>query len=133
MQDKYERWVVRLSAVVLLAAGLLIPLGFLGIGASPFLVVAFLGFAALLYAGWQRAEGDFRAYLAGLWLGPAVAAAVVVYGLSIAASPGELQALGGITGVVGVVNLLLRPVYRLVHYAVTGALRAGRAVGEDRS
>src|SRR6056297_3015797 len=114
MDEKYERGILRLSAVFIIAAILLIPPGFLELSPSPVLVGAFLALAAALFAAWQSSD-DYSRYLSGLWLGPAIAAVVTVAAITIGASPGELQALGGVTGLVGVFNLLLRPVYRLVH------------------
>ncbi|RXK50124.1 hypothetical protein [Halorientalis pallida] len=132
MDEKYERGVLRISAVFLLAAVLLIPVGYAGIGGSPVLSVGFAVLAAGLYVAWQRSD-EYSVYLSGLWLGPVVAAIVAVAGFLIGASPGELQALGGIVGLVGVFNLILRPVYRVVHYFVAGAVQIGREIQEERS
>jgi hypothetical protein len=132
MDEKYERGILRISAVFLLAAVLLIPVGYAGIGASPILPVGFAALAAVLYVAWQRSEA-YGVYLSGLWLGPVVAAVVAIAGILIAASPGELQALGGIVGLLGVFNLILRPVYRIVHYLVAGAIQIGREIQEERS
>jgi hypothetical protein len=131
MDEKYERGFVRITAVLLLVAALLIPLDPLGVGASPLLPVAFAVLAAALYVAWQRTE-TYDMYLSGMWLGPTIAALLSVYGLTIGASPGELQALGGMAGLAGVVNLLLRPVYRLVHYVIAGAIQIGREIQEER-
>lgn len=132
MQDKYERGILRISAVFLLAAVILIPMPYLGMGASLPLLLALAAGAWGLYEAWQRSEGDVRTYLSGLWLGPVVALLFVIYGLLIGASPGEIQALGGIAGIVGVVNLLLRPVYRLLHYVLAGAIQIGKEMQDDR-
>ncbi|MFB6085095.1 MAG: hypothetical protein ABEJ94_12710 [Halorientalis sp.] len=132
MDEKYERGILRISAVCLLAAVLLIPVGYAGIGASPILPVVFAMLAAGLYVAWQRSD-EYAVYLSGLWLGPVVAVAVSIAALLIEASPGELQALGGIVGLVGVFNLILRPVYRFVHYVVAGAVQIGREIQEERS
>ncbi|AQL42556.1 hypothetical protein BV210_07465 [Halorientalis sp. IM1011] len=132
MDEKYERGILRISVVFLLAAVLLIPVGYAGIGASPILPVGFAVLAAGLYVAWQRSD-EYGAYLSGLWLGPVLAAVVAIAGFLIGATPGELQALGGIVGIVGVFNLILRPVYRAVHYVVAGALQIGREIQEERS
>jgi hypothetical protein len=136
MQDKYERGILRISAVFILAALFLIPLPLIGMGPSPILLLAFPGAAWALYEAWQRSEGEVRKYLSGLWLAPVVAFLFTIYGFLIAASPGEMQALGGIAGIIGVVNLLLRPVYRLLHYVLAGAIQIGREMleeGDERS
>ena len=132
MDEKYERGILRVSAVFLLAAVLLIPVGYAGIAASPILPVGFAVLAAGLYVAWQRSE-EYGVYLSGLWLGPVVAAVVAIAGFGIGVSAGELQALGGIVGLVGVFNLILRPVYRVVHYVVAGAVQIGREIQEERS
>jgi hypothetical protein len=132
MDEKYERGILRISAVFLLAAVLLIPVGYAGIAASPILPVGFAVLAGGLYVAWQRSE-EYGVYLSGLWLGPVVAAIVAIAGFVIGASAGELQALGGIVGLVGVFNLILRPVYRVVHYVVAGAVQIGREIQEERS
>ncbi len=132
MDEKYERGILRISAVFLLAAVLLIPVGYAGIGASPILPVGFVVLAAGLYVAWQRSD-EYGVYLSGLWLGPVVAAIAAVAGLVIGASPGELQALGGIVGLLGVFNLILRPAYRVVHYVVAGVVQIGREIQEERS
>lgn len=132
MQDKIERGILRISAVFLIAAFILIPMPYLGMGASlPLLLILAAG-AWGLYEAWQRSEEPVRTYLSGLWLAPVIALLFTIYGLLIGASPGEVQALGGIAGIIGVVNLLLRPVYRLLHYVLAGALQIGKEMQEER-
>jgi hypothetical protein len=131
MQDKYERGILRISAVFILAGLFLIPLPLIGMGPSLIMLLALPGAAWALYEAWQRAEGRTRKYLSGLWLAPVVAALLTVYGFVIGASPGEMQALGGLAGIVGVINLLLRPVYRLLHYVLAGAIQIGREMQEE--
>jgi len=130
MDEKYERGILRISAVFVLAAALLIPLGFLGISATPGIVVGLILLAVVLFYAWQNSD-EYSMYLSGLWLGPAIAAVVGIYGSLIGASPGELQALGGVVGLLGVLNLLLRPVYRIAHYVLTVTLQIGREIRED--
>ncbi|WP_299267237.1 hypothetical protein [Halorientalis sp.] len=132
MDEKYERGILRISAVFLFAAVLLIPVGYAGVGASPVLPVGFVILAAVLYVAWQRSRA-YGAYLSGLWLGPVIAAIVAVAGVLLGVSSGELQALGGIVGLLGVFNLILRPIYRVVHYVVAGAVQIGREIQEERS
>ncbi|WP_136717688.1 hypothetical protein [Halorientalis salina] len=130
MDEKYERGILRISAVFVLAAALLVPLGFLGMPATLSIVGGMLALAFALFYAWQYSDA-YNQYLSGLWLGPAIAAAFALYGLFIGASPGELQALGGIAGLIGVLNLLLRPVYRLIHYVLTVTLQIGREIQEE--
>ena len=131
MQDKYERGILRISVVFILAAAILIPMPYIGMGASLPLLLFLAAAAWGLYEAWQRSEGDTRKYLSGLWLGPVIALLFSIYGLMMGASPGELQALGGIAGIMGVVNLLLRPVYRLLHYVLSGAIQIGKEMQEE--
>lgn len=130
MDEKYERGILRISAVFILAAVLLIPLGFLGMSASPAVIVGLLVLAFALFYAWQYSD-EYSKYLSGLWLGPTIATIVGIIGLVIGASPGELQALGGIAGLIGVFNLLLRPVYRLIHYVLTVTIQIGREIQEE--
>lgn len=132
MDDKYERGLLRISAVLVMAGLLVIPFGFVDVPPSLGLVLAFAALAGALYYAWQTAD-EFSLYLSGLWLGPAVAALVTVAALLMGASPGEYQALGGLVGLLGVFNLFLRPVYRLLHYVIAGAIQIGREMQEERS
>lgn len=128
MEPKYERGILRITLVFLIAAAILIPLGYLGVGPSILLVVGQLALAGVLYYGWTETE-EYEQYLAGLWLGPVVAAVATGIGISIGASPGELMSIGGLVGIVGVVNMLLRPVYRLLYYVVSFLLDVGGGDG----
>lgn len=130
MDEKIERGILRISAVFILAAAFIIPLGFLGMTATPPIVIGLIVLAVALYYVWQISEA-YDMYLSGLWLGPAIATLVAIVGIIIGASPGEFQALGGITGFIGVFNLLLRPVYRLIHYVLSATAQIGREIQEE--
>jgi hypothetical protein len=131
MDGKYERGIIRITAVFLIAAAVLIPLGWLGIGPSLMLVFGLILGAVALFLAWQNAD-EYSQYISGLWLGPVIAAIATIYALVIRASPGELQAIGGIAGIIGVINMLMRPVYRILHYVVAGAIQIGREMKEER-
>jgi hypothetical protein len=132
MEDKYERGILRISAVFVIAAALIIPLVYVGIGPNPVLLLVYGAIAAGLYVAWQRADA-YSMYVSGLWLGPVIAAVTVVVGIVLGTTPAEFQALGGIVGIIGVINLLLRPVYRLLNYVVSNAIQIGREIQEERS
>lgn len=111
---------VRATVILLTASTALIAAGITGRGSSLVLAALFLCLAGLCFAGRKalgrapRALGhDFGYYGTALWIGPLVAAAVVVVALD--ATPAELQALGGLVGLGGMLNYFLQPLYRLVH------------------
>jgi len=127
---------MRVTALLLVAAALAIGLGVAGVGASLPVVVGFLALAGGLYA--LRPEPDRFAPVAGihvgdilnaLWLAPLVVAAVLVVRLS--ATPGEMQAIGGLLGLAGMANYFLRPVYLLGYDLVSTVWggNTGRANG----
>lgn len=116
--DWYEE-TFRLTVVLLLASVLVITPGIAGVGGSLLLVGGSLLVAAGLYSVRDRLEQapevlrhDLGHYGAALWLSGVVAAVVFLLGLS--ATPGELLALGGLVGLLGMANYFLRPVYRLL-------------------
>lgn len=107
----------RATVVLVVASAVLAVPGFAGIGASVPLFFGYGVLAGFLFLGRDRLaawptvlEHDVGGYGAVLWLGPAVAALVCLGALG--STPGELQALGGVVGLVGMANYFLRPVYR---------------------
>lgn len=110
--------------VGLVAALLLVALGRLGIGAGPLVVVVLSTLAGLAWLGRSalaavrpRLGIPLGRYLRLTWAGPVLAIAVTLVGFD--ATAGELEAMGGLVGLLAMVNYFLRPVY----YAV---LAAGR-------
>lgn len=112
----------QLTAVLLVASVALIGPGLAGLGGSLPLAFAFLAAAVLLFlvrerlgsvghVGWIRLGEVARV----AWVGPAIAA-VLLLGAG-GASPGELQALGGLCGLLGMLNYFLRPVYGILYAA----------------
>jgi hypothetical protein len=127
MDAKYERAMVRFSGVCLLGGGSLIALGVAGYTPSALLVVGAIAAGVGLYAARVRANIET---LAWLWAGPLVAAGVMLVGWG--ATPGELQSLGGVVGLVGMVNLLLRPVYHYTIAAARALNQIRREIKEER-
>lgn len=127
MDAKYERAMVRFSGVCLLGGGSLIALGVAGYTPSALLVVAAVAAGVGLYAARVRADIET---LAWVWAGPLVAAGVMLVGWG--ATPGELQSLGGVVGLVGMVNLLLRPVYHYTIAAASALNQIRREIKEER-
>jgi hypothetical protein len=110
---------LRVSALLLAASLLLLAPGTAGLGGSLALLGVYAGLAVALYALQEdlsaapRTMGhDLGAYGATLWAAPVVAALVLL--LRLGATPGEVQALGGLLGLAGMLNYFLRPVYHLL-------------------
>lgn len=122
------------TAVLLVASVALIAPSLAGLGTSLPLALVLAVVAGGLFAVRDRlasagpvARIQVGGYLHVAWLGPLVGAAVVL--VAPGASPGELQALGGLCGLLGMVNYFLRPIYALV----IGAVRAvDRRIGGPR-
>jgi hypothetical protein len=130
METAIQRGSLQVTAVCLVASAMVLALGLVGATATPLLVVVFLAFAVgLYYSRPDAAVGtvyglDIDGLLDSLWLTPAVAALPLL--VELGASPGEMQALGGILGLVGMANYFLRPVYLLAYdlaVSVTGRRR----------
>jgi hypothetical protein len=112
----------RLTVVLVAASTLLVCAGLAGLGASVGLAGALIVLAGALSAFRRLLDGaptvashDLKAYGDVLWVGPIVAAVVCL--LFLGATGAELQALGGVLGLVGMTNYFLRPAYR-AGYAV---------------
>jgi hypothetical protein len=119
MEMAIRRGTLQVTAVCLLASAMVLSLGLVGATASPLLVVVFLALSAGLYYSRPDASVgyvyglDVDGLLDALWLAPAVAAVPLL--LELGATPGEMQALGGLLGLAGMANYFLRPVYLLAY------------------
>lgn len=134
MENRFERFVLVSSTVLLVAAALSIALGFLGLDAS-LPVAGGLTLLAGVTVSLRRLDtaASLAPYFDWLWVGPAVAAAAAVVGVLQGWTAGELQAVGGLVGLLGVVNLFLRPIYRLLSYVLGSIAQVGREIQEERS
>ena len=129
-----NEWVgrsLRLTTVCLAASALLIPPGFAGVGPSlPFVLGLGILAAGLLavrdqLASLPTAVGyDLGWYARDLWLAAALAALVTIVGPATTAD--ELAALGGVVGLVGMLNYFVRPLYLLVFSLVVRSSRSSR-------
>lgn len=106
----------RATVVLLVTSAVLIPIGLAGLGASLPLSLLCLVLAGALRAIRHRLATlptvvgyDLGDHGRDLWIGPLLAVAITLVWMG--ASPGELQALGGLAGFVGMVNHFLRPLY----------------------
>ena len=134
--QRLSRVSVQVTATCLAASLTLIGPGVAGVGATPLLALLLLVVAACLFVARDPPEDVggrlppvVAVALRAVWLGPVLGAAVVV--VAGGASPGELQAYGGLFGLIGMVNYFLRPVYGLALAAV-GYVRH-RVDGTQRS
>lgn len=113
--DRWRDRSLRATAVLLLTSAVLIPLGLAGIHGTVVLAVALAVVSGVLFVARQRLVDlsvvgpATRRYLADIWLAPLLGALAMAVVSS--ASPGELQALGGIAGLLGMANYFVRPVY----------------------
>jgi len=116
---------MRVTVLCLVGAGILLGLGLAGATASVALAGVLLMLCGGLYFVDPPAVGvvagvDVDGVLEVLWLAPGLAALPLP--LELGATPAELQALGGLLGLVGMANYFLRPIY-LLSYAVGRKLR----------
>ena len=115
--DIWRERALTLTFVFLTASAALIGPSLLGLRPSGPVLAVLLAAGALL-AAFRPALAELPAvvgYDVGphareLWLGPVVAVVMVVL-LAPGGSPGELQAVGGVAGLVGMLNYFLRPLY----------------------
>lgn len=128
---------IQVTALFLVASGLLLALGLADISSSLPVVVFLLLLAGGLVLT-RPGEGevgrvrnvDLGALLGHLWAAPALAALPLL--LELGATPEEVVALGGILGLLGMANYFLRPVYLLVYGVVRSISDAskGRVDGQ---
>ncbi|MEF8839116.1 MAG: hypothetical protein V5A18_06380 [Haloarculaceae archaeon] len=118
------RETLRVTVVLLVASATLVAAGTVGLRADAGLLLVLAGLALGGFLGrtamaevHPRLGIPLGRYMAVVWLGPVVAAVIVL--VAVGAMPAEVQALGGLVGLVAMANYFLRPVY----YAI---LRAGR-------
>lgn len=117
--DHWRRRSRRFTWVLLFASATLIVPALLGSGATAPLAAVLGSLAGALWllrehlATLPTVVGyDLGLYGRDCWIGATVGSAVAL--LFLGASAEELQALGGLTGLVGMVNYFLRPLYLYV-------------------
>ncbi|AWB28133.1 hypothetical protein [Halococcoides cellulosivorans] len=122
---RFERLSRQLTSVLFLAGLVLVALGVAGVSPSILLVGPLVGFGGVLLLvhellGQRVPTRVAKIHAATLWVGPVVAGAVVA--ARPALSTGELQAVGGIVGLLGIGNYLVRPLYVWVVVRLLGGL-----------
>lgn len=117
MERALNAAVAEFSILLLVAAFALIGASLVGLGGSLPLAIAFALATVVLFVVREPLAALAADYylvartLEDCWIGTAAATLTVLVALS--ASPGELQTLGGLIGLVGMLNYFLRPLYRL--------------------
>jgi len=130
METAIRTGTMQVTVLCLVAAGTLLALGAAGVPASlPLLALLLVLSAGLYFTRPEDSAGlilgiDVDSLLSTLWLAPALSALAVL--LEPAASAEELQALGGLVGLAGMLNYFLRPVYLLVYSLVETLQKWGR-------
>jgi hypothetical protein len=123
--DSWRGRTLEFTFVMLAASVVLIVPSLLGLGGSGEVLGVLLAVGALLAAVRPAiadlplvAGHDVGRYTKELWLGPVVAVVMVPL-LAPGATAGELQSIGGLAGLVGMLNYFLRPIY----FSVYGLVR----------
>lgn len=114
MHDRIERATGAITATALVAAGVLLAPAFAGVGASLALAVVTFGVTVLAFLAREELGALapvpwLRLHFEAIWAG--AAAATLVFVAFAGATPAELQTLGAVVGLLGLLNYLLRPVY----------------------
>lgn len=132
MQRALDQLTIEISVLLLVASGLLIGASLVGVGGQRWFVAVLAVLAAALLAARDRLPSpgevsglDLERYLRHLWVSPALGAVAVV--IVLGATPEEIQSVGGVLGLLGMLNYFLRPVYNLVYSL------AHRVVGIERA
>ncbi|MEF8936522.1 MAG: hypothetical protein V5A32_01095 [Halovenus sp.] len=127
--DHWRRRSRRFTWVLLFASATLILPALLGSGATVPLAAALASFAGALGLLRERLATlptvvgyDLGLYGRDCWIGAAVGSAITLAFLG--ASSGELRALGGLAGLVGMVNYFLRPLYLYVATLLSRSFRS---------
>ncbi|MBX0295668.1 hypothetical protein [Haloarcula nitratireducens] len=126
---------MQVTMLLLVAGFMLLALGLAGAPSSIQLAIVLCGLGAALYVT-RPGEGevgyvagiDVDSLLSALWLAPIIAAVPLVF--EVGATGEEVQALGGMLGLIGMANYFLRPVYLLL-YGLVRSVRGGRG-GEQQ-
>lgn len=117
MHDRIDRVTRVVTSVSLVAAALLLAPGFAGLSPSASLAggVFVLALVAFVFRDQLVPYFDYpwlEPHVDSAWVGPLVAAFLLVSFRG--ATPGELQTVGAVVGLIGMFNYLLRPIYFVI-------------------
>lgn len=125
--EAWRNWSRHATTTLLVTSVVLIGPALAGVGSVPALVVALVALTGLLRAGRETLAQlptvvgyDLGGHARHSWVGVLVGAAVVLGTLGSPAA--ELQAYGGLAGLVGMVNYFLRPLYLSIVAALSRLL-----------
>lgn len=116
MHRVLDRVTLHATVYLLVAGGVLIAASAVGLGGSAALVALLLAATVVFFAVREfvplppNAFGrGIRSAFEDVWIATALAATATA--VTLDATPGELQALGGLLGLIAMVNYFLRPIY----------------------
>ena len=130
--ESWKERTLSVTVVLLFTSAVLMLPALAGVGVSlPYLGVLVV-LAAALGAGRSVLaelpvvlEYDLGRYARDLWVGPLVGIVMVLL-IAPTASPVELQAIGGIAGLAGMLNYFVRPLYLYLYGVVRGIVSERR-------
>lgn len=129
--ERWRRRSRRLTWVSIVASAALIVPGLLGTGGTLPLAAVLGSFAGALWVVREQLTTlptvvgyDLGWYASDCWLGVLLGAVVVL--LTVGVSPAELKALGGVAGLVGMVNYFLRPLFLFLVIRLQGLFGTDR-------
>jgi hypothetical protein len=130
MRRALDRAVAQLSALLLLSGVCLIGASLLGVGTGPLLFGALLAATVALYLARDAVprierfpEWALADLGSDLWLAPLIAASAVL--VAPGATPGEVQSIGGLVGLVALIVYFARPLIPLAA-GLYGRVAGGR-------
>jgi hypothetical protein len=131
MEDWKER-TLSVTVVLLATSAVLMLPALAGVGVSLPFLGALVVVAGALAAGRSMLaelpvvlEYDLGRHARDLWVGPLVGVVMVLL-IAPTAAPVELQAIGGIAGLVGMFNYFVRPLYLYLYGVIRGLVSENR-------
>lgn len=121
----------RVTIVLVVTSAVLIGPAAAGIGATPLLAAALGALTAALWVGRETLGSlptvvgyEFGQHARDAWIGAALGTAVVV--LTLGAPAVELQAFGGVAGLIGMMNYFVRPLYLFLAAGINRVISGGQ-------